>query len=88
MCSTTHVLQATYNVVFLSRRELSNTTYSDIITHYLAYAISKSSLGDSITREQIALFARQLSLLFVGIILLSSIRMILRGVTRVGRYFL
>lgn len=76
-------LQSIYNVVFLpSRRTSSTTTYPDLITDLLAYLLSHLSSYE-IKTEELASFSRQLSLVLVGIIILSSIRLVLRGATRV-----
>ncbi|PPQ71403.1 hypothetical protein CVT26_011118 [Gymnopilus dilepis] len=86
------VISSIYNVVFRgSRRASSNTsytTYTDLITDLLVYLISKLYANDQesrISTEDIASFSRQLSLVLVGIIILSSIRLVLRGVTRALR---
>jgi len=50
----------------------------------LAYFLSRFYSGSEIKTEDLASFARQLSLMLVGIIILSSIRLVLRGATRVG----
>ena len=43
----------------------------------------RQHLGD-VGRDEVALLARQISLVLVGAIILSSIRLVLRGVARVG----
>ncbi|KJA24873.1 hypothetical protein HYPSUDRAFT_135640, partial [Hypholoma sublateritium FD-334 SS-4] len=73
------IITSLYNVLFLRTRQSSSTT--DLITHLLATLLSRISSVEFKT-EDIASFARQLSLMLVGIIILSSIRMVLRGATR------
>ncbi|KAF8900147.1 Abscisic acid G-protein coupled receptor-domain-containing protein [Gymnopilus junonius] len=83
------VISSIYNVLFRgTRRTSSTTTYTDLITDLLAYLLSKLYSDESESRirtEDIASFSRQLSLVLVGIIILSSIRLVLRGVTRALR---
>ncbi|PPQ85760.1 hypothetical protein CVT25_003078 [Psilocybe cyanescens] len=76
------VISSIYNVIFLpARRASSSTTYPDLITDLLAYILAHiSSL--QINTEDLASFSRQISLFLVGIIILSSIRLVLRGATR------
>ncbi|EFI26844.1 ICS [Coprinopsis cinerea okayama7 len=78
----TRVVSCTYNVLFLpSQRSTSNLHYSDLLSNALAYGISRIP-SISIQTDDIASFSRQLSLIFVGIIILTSVRYILRGVSR------
>jgi Kef-type K+ transport system membrane component KefB len=51
----------------------------------LAYFLSRFYSESEIKLEDLASFARQLSLVLVGIIILSSIRLVLRGATRMLR---
>jgi Abscisic acid G-protein coupled receptor len=72
-----------YNVAFLpSQRSVSTVNYSDLLSNALAYGVSHLSSA-SIKSEDIASFSRQLSLALVGLIILTSIRYVLRGVSRV-----
>ncbi|KAG2005481.1 ICS [Coprinopsis cinerea AmutBmut pab1-1] len=81
----TRVVSCTYNVLFLpSQRSTSNLHYSDLLSNALAYGISRIP-SISIQTDDIASFSRQLSLIFVGIIILTSVRYILRGVSRLLR---
>ncbi|KAF8170773.1 G protein-coupled receptor 89 [Pholiota molesta] len=73
------IISSVYNVLFVSTRQLSSTT--DLITDLLASLLSRLSSAE-VKTEELASFARQLSLMLVGIIILSSIRLVLRGVTR------
>jgi len=80
------IISSIYNVVFLpSRRTSSSTSYPDLITDLLAFFISRFSSHADVKYDDLASFARQLSLVLVGVIILSSIRMVLRGATRVLR---
>ncbi|KAI0087512.1 Abscisic acid G-protein coupled receptor-domain-containing protein [Irpex rosettiformis] len=57
---------------------------TDFITVFLAYLVSLVPTVH-LEHEDIALMSRQISLALVGIIILSSIRLVLRGVTRALR---
>uniref|UniRef100_A0A8H7XX95 Golgi pH regulator n=1 Tax=Psilocybe cubensis TaxID=181762 RepID=A0A8H7XX95_PSICU len=76
------VISSIYNVIFLpSLRTSSSTTYPDLMTDLLDYTLSHLS-SVKIDTEDLASFSRQISLFLVGIIILSSIRLVLRGATR------
>ncbi|KAJ3516331.1 hypothetical protein NLJ89_g1183 [Agrocybe chaxingu] len=80
------VISSIYNVVFLPSRRSSSTTYPDVITDLLAYFLSHfTSHASDISHDQLASFARQISLVLVGVIILSSIRLVLRGATKALR---
>lgn len=66
-------IKCLYNVA--SQRSSSGVNYSDVLASILAYGFSRS--------EDAAAVSRQISLVLVGVIILSSIRMVLRGVTKV-----
>ncbi|KAF5329522.1 hypothetical protein D9619_009069 [Psilocybe cf. subviscida] len=76
------IISTIYNVAFVSHR--SSTSYPDIIADLLAYVLARFSAIE-VAKDDIASFARQLSLLLVGVIILSSIRLVLRGATRALR---
>ncbi|KAL1734583.1 Abscisic acid G-protein coupled receptor-domain-containing protein [Schizophyllum commune] len=61
-----------------------NTTTSDLLTDLLAYSLSIVSREEVIARDDVALISRQISLALVGVIILTSLRLVLRGVTRVS----
>ncbi|THV03548.1 hypothetical protein K435DRAFT_747819 [Dendrothele bispora CBS 962.96] len=61
----------------------SSTNYPDLITKLLADFLSL--INADVDLEELARVARQVSLVLVGVIVLSSIRMVLRGVGRVLR---
>lgn len=85
MYCITRVFSCLYNVSFLpSQRSVSNLNYSDLLSNALAYGVSLLS-STSIKSEDIASFSRQLSLALVGLIILTSIRYVLRGVSRLLR---
>ncbi|KAF8154275.1 Abscisic acid G-protein coupled receptor-domain-containing protein [Crassisporium funariophilum] len=79
------VFSSIYNIVFLpAQRSSSKTTYPDLITDLLAHLISRVSHAQ-VEYEDLSSFARQLSLGLVGLIILSSIRLVLKGATRALR---
>jgi hypothetical protein len=59
------------------------TTYPDLITDLLAYALSFIS-PVPVEVKDVASFARQISLVLVGLIICTSLRLVLRSVTRVN----
>ena len=69
------------NILSPSKTQASN--YPDIITHLLAYLLLLVPSID-MRIEDIAVISRQISLVLVGVIILSSMRLVLRGVTRVS----
>ncbi|KAF9461349.1 Abscisic acid G-protein coupled receptor-domain-containing protein [Collybia nuda] len=68
----------------VARRSSPVKNNTDVITDLLAYVLSLVSPVD-IELEAVASFSRQLSLGLVGLIILTNIRLVLRGVTRVLR---
>jgi hypothetical protein len=67
-----------------------STNYPDLVTDLIARTLSFFSFAPSgpeasVRIEDIAKIARQLSLVLVGMIILTSVRTVLRGVTRVLR---
>ncbi|KAI0791074.1 Abscisic acid G-protein coupled receptor-domain-containing protein [Abortiporus biennis] len=62
----------------------TRTTSIDFLTMILAYILSLFS-SVHLSPEDISVVSRQISLLFVGIIILTSIRMVLRSVARALR---
>ncbi|KAF8346552.1 G protein-coupled receptor 89 [Amanita rubescens] len=74
------------NIVLPSRRLASSSrNYPDIISELLVYILSLVYTSRYIELEDVTPIARQLSLGFVGIMILTSIRLVLRGVTRALR---
>jgi len=57
--------------------------YSDLVTRSLAYVLA--FLWQDITIDDAADISRQISLMLVGVIILTSIRLVLRGVTKLLR---
>lgn len=66
-----------------SRSTSQQTSYPDLITQFLAYLLSH--ISSEVNLADVARMSRQISLVLVGIIILSSIRLVLRGVTRVAK---
>ncbi|TDL26846.1 hypothetical protein BD410DRAFT_472119 [Rickenella mellea] len=67
-----------------SKSTPSTTTYPDIITHLLAYLVSLLPSME-LTVDDISAISREISLGLVGVIIISSFRVLLRGVSRVVR---
>jgi hypothetical protein len=61
----------------------SNTNYPDLITHVMAYLLSR--VDPNINTEKVAAIGRTVSLILVGVIIASSIRLVLIRVTRLLR---
>lgn len=78
--------QAIINLVLPRRPRTSpsdtGSRTTDVITMCLAYLLSLMPIVH-VDADGIAMIARQISLGLVGVIILSSIRMVLRGVARV-----
>jgi Abscisic acid G-protein coupled receptor len=75
--------QSVKNILTPARSQnSSSSTYPDLITHLLAYVIAIFPSSD-VELEDVAVLSRQISLVLVGIIILSSIRLVLRGVMKV-----
>jgi hypothetical protein len=77
--------QCFVNVFFPVEPSSSSTSYPDIATEVVAKLLSKVS--PEIQFDDVARAMRHVSLVLVGVIVLSSIRLVLRGVTRVSLYF-
>jgi hypothetical protein len=77
-----YIIQSIVNLFVPRRSSNSDSTYSDFITLALAYLVSLvPSLH--LSNENIAVLSRQISLFFVGVIILTSVRMVLHSVARV-----
>ena len=76
------VIQSAINITMPARKQGSASNYPDLITHLLAYLLSLVPSID-MSLEDVAVISRQISLVLVGVIILSSMRLVLRGVTRV-----
>ncbi|KAH8836157.1 G protein-coupled receptor 89 [Flagelloscypha sp. PMI_526] len=61
------------------------TTTNDLITHALVSLAALLFSSETIPTERIILISRDISLLLVGVIIATSIRLVLRGVTRALR---
>ncbi|TFK48188.1 hypothetical protein OE88DRAFT_1720292 [Heliocybe sulcata] len=77
------VLSSIINVT-LPMRSREQTSSPDLIAHYLVRLLSFFPSVD-IPEKDVALVSRQISLALVGLIILSSIRLVLRGVARILR---
>ncbi|KAF9497388.1 hypothetical protein BDN71DRAFT_1444856 [Pleurotus eryngii] len=73
------VISSIVNIVS-SRSTSQQTSYPDLITQFLAYLLSH--ISSEVNLADVARMSRQISLVLVGVIILSSIRLVLRGVTR------
>ncbi|EJD04899.1 uncharacterized protein FOMMEDRAFT_132741 [Fomitiporia mediterranea MF3/22] len=62
--------------------EDAKSSYPDLITHFLTYLVSLLPFVH-LSLEQISAISRQVSLALVGVIILSSVRSVLRAVSRV-----
>jgi len=74
-------LQATISV-FLPISSSSSTNYPDLLSQLAVYVLTK--LSGNVDAERIGSVARQISLLLVGVVIVISIRLVLRNVTRVS----
>lgn len=79
LTSATYVRQCLINVVRPPSRE-SSRSQTDLIADMLVDVLAFVSYPDNVA---IASLARQLSLALVGLIVLTSVRRVLRGATRV-----
>lgn len=61
------------------------SSYGDIIAHTFAYLFSLLPAAFGKPNIDVPSLSRQISLVLVGAIILSSVRVVLRGVTRVSR---
>lgn len=82
--------QCVANILFFFPRALASssapassttTSYPDIVTSALANVLQQ--LWPEVQLDAVARATRHVSLVFVGVIILSSVRRVLRGVTRV-----
>ena len=62
--------------------ESASTTSADVVSFVLAYMVSFLPFVD-VPQDRLAVISRQISLALVGVIILSSIRRVLRGVASV-----
>ncbi|KAJ8519301.1 hypothetical protein ONZ45_g3744 [Pleurotus djamor] len=76
------VISSLYNLISPMRSQ-QQTSYPDLISKGVAYTLSL--ISNNVDLAHVARISRQISLAFVGAIILSSIRLVLRGVTRVLR---
>lgn len=60
------------------------SSYGDIIAHLFAYTFSLLPVATGKPSIDVPSLSRQISLILVGAIILSSVRVVLRGVTRVS----
>ncbi|KAJ8690450.1 hypothetical protein PTI98_011877 [Pleurotus ostreatus] len=73
------VISSIVNIIS-SRSTSHQTSYPDLITQFLAYLLTH--ISSEVNLADVARMSRQISLVLVGVIILSSIRLVLRGVTR------
>ncbi|KDQ55997.1 hypothetical protein JAAARDRAFT_36792 [Jaapia argillacea MUCL 33604] len=78
------IISSVINLMRPVRSQDPGTSSPDVITHLLAYSLSLLPSLD-LAEEDIAVISRQISLALVGVIILSSIRLVLRGATRALR---
>jgi hypothetical protein len=71
------------NILTPAQNQGSASNYPDLITHLLVYLLSLVPSID-MSLEDVAVISRQISLALVGIIIISSMRVVLQGVTRVN----
>jgi len=77
------VISSVINILTPAQTQ-GSTSYPDLITHLLAYLLSLAP-SINVSLEGVAVISRQISLALVGVIILSSMRLVLRGVTRALR---
>lgn len=65
--------------------EDKTSSYGDIIAHIFAYLFSLSPAASGKSSMDVPSLSRQIGLVLVGAIILSSVRVVLRGVTSVRR---
>ncbi|KIM82005.1 hypothetical protein PILCRDRAFT_97557 [Piloderma croceum F 1598] len=78
------VISSLINILMPAQNQESANNYPDLITHLLAYLLSLTP-SIHMSLEDVAVISRQISLVLVGVIILSSMRLVLRGVTRALR---
>jgi len=84
------VISSAMNIVSPPSSAASPSSYGDIIAHVLAYLVSILPLASNNEDSRgfhvdVPSLSRQISLALVGIIILSSVRVVLRGVTKAFR---
>jgi hypothetical protein len=75
------VLQSVANLVGPVRSNDSTSTSSDMVTQLLVYGVSLFP-SINLQKEEVASVARQVSLVLIGAIILSSLRQLMSGVKR------
>jgi len=78
------VISSVINILTPAHNQDTASNYPDLITHLLAYLLSLVPSID-MSLEDVVVISRQISLVLVGVIILSSMRLVLRGVTRALR---
>ena len=76
-----NILQSVANLVGPVRSSDSTSTSSDVVTQLLVYGVSLFP-SINLQRDQVASVARQVSLVLIGAIILSSLRQLMNGVKR------
>ncbi|KAJ6626017.1 Abscisic acid G-protein coupled receptor-domain-containing protein [Mycena sp. CBHHK59/15] len=71
------------NIFFPQSSKSASTSYPDVVTDVVAGLLTRVS--PRVQFDDVALVTRHVSLVLVGVIILASIRLVLRGVTRVLR---
>jgi len=78
------IISSVANLVGPVRSRDSTSTSSDIVTQLLVYGVSLFP-SINLQKDQVASVARQVSLVLIGAIILSSLRQLMSGVKRVLR---
>ncbi|KIY52271.1 hypothetical protein FISHEDRAFT_35407 [Fistulina hepatica ATCC 64428] len=76
-------LRVLSSIIHICSASTSSRTTSDLLTDLIAYAVSVLTPSATLSMDDVAIISHQISLVLVGVIILSSLRQVLRGVTRV-----
>ena len=81
---TNRTHQSVVNLVGPVRSSDSTSTSSDVVTQLVVYGVSLFP-SINLPKDQVASVARQVSLVLIGAIILSSLRQLMSGVKRASR---